>query len=402
MSEEINKITEGIDKLKESVDAKLEITKKELGEEYKKEIKGAIAEELKGLEKMQAQLDALEVDSRKNFNKSPEATLIDELEKAIPESAQLKAFKEGSSNSARINLKADMTTAANASGEAAIAYRRNGILYDPSRPVHIRSLMQVIPTGQTNTVRHIQEGTFTDAASTRNESGLIAQSSFVTQVVDTAIRSVGHRIDLPVEMFEDINGLPAYINARLPEKLMEEEDSQILLGAGTAPDLNGLMVASIGVTAFDEASTGYLADAIDGAQKYDVLVAAINQLNEINYYPTGIVVRPSDYHKMLLLKDTTNAYIRDPQTGLLTVLGVPVYKSNALTADKFLVCDFNTVGYLANRKGMSLEFSKENGDNFEKDLITVKATERIANVIERPNAGVWGDFSDAAAALETP
>lgn len=404
MSEEVNKITEGINKIKDQIDDRLEVAKKELGEEFKKNLKGEIANELKGLEKMQEQLDALEGKTEKAFSmeQNKPKSFTQELGEILKADEQIKAFKEGQTKMATIRTKADMTTAGNASGEAAVAFRRGGIIYDPVRPVRVRSLMTAIPTSQTNTVRFVREASFTNSAATRNESAVHAQSEFVLETVDTAIRSVGHRIDLPVEMFEDIAGLPAYINARLPEKLMDEEDDQLLNGNGSAPNLQGLMTASGGTQWDASANSGSMWDQIDGAQKYDVLVSAINQVYLANYFADSILVTPSDYHNMLLLKDTTAAYLRDPQTGLLTVLGVPVYKSTAVTADKFLVGNFSSGAYIADRKGMTLEFSRENGDNFEKDLITVKASERIALPIERPNAFAWGDFSDAAAILETP
>jgi HK97 family phage major capsid protein len=180
---------------------------------------------------------------------------------------------------------------------------------------------------------------------------------------------------------------------------MEEEDAQLLYGAGSAPDLQGWMVSG-GVSAF--ASTIAMADLVDGAQRYDVLVGSINELFVRHFSPNAVVVNPTDYHTMLLLKDTTNAYLRDPQTGLMTVLGVPVVMNTAVTSGQFLVVDTASVGFIGDRKAQTLEFSRENGDNFEKDLITVKATERIANVIERPNAGIYGTFTAAAALLETP
>jgi hypothetical protein len=47
---------------------------------------------------------------------------------------------------------------------------------------------------------------------------------------------------------------------------------------------------------------------LTAANEFDVLVAAINQLQIANYKADYILLNPTDFHKILLLKDTTNNY----------------------------------------------------------------------------------------------
>ena len=84
---------------------------------------------------------------------------------------------------------------------------------------------------------------------------------------------------------------------------------------------------------------------------------------------------------------------------MLTILGTPIFPSTAVTAGKFIIGDFGHGATLAIREDMEVSFSESHSDNFVKDLITVKATERIALPIHNPNAFVWGTFADAIASL---
>jgi hypothetical protein len=69
-------------------------------------------------------------------------------------------------------------------------------------------------------------------------------------------------------------------------------------------------------------------------------------------------------------------------------------------ADKFIVGDRN-YATIAVRAGISVRFYDQDQDNAIKNLVTVVIEERLALVVKRTDAFIYGDFSDARTALET-
>ena len=132
--------------------------------------------------------------------------------------------------------------------------------------------------------------------------------------------------------------------------------------------------------------------------EFDVLVAAKNQAQILEYSPNVIMVSSSDYNKMFLRKDANANYVVFTN-GVLTLLGIPIVVSNAIADGTFIIGDFAQGATLAQREGMEISFAEQNEANFIKDLVTVKATERIALPIHNPNAFVWGTFSTAIASM---
>ena len=94
---------------------------------------------------LNSRIDAQEVATKK-FNESREPkSFKNTLTKAISEGA-LDALKNGNARSAKFEIKADMTTGADFTGEVIPADRVSGYKFDPTRSTHVR---QLIPTGST-------------------------------------------------------------------------------------------------------------------------------------------------------------------------------------------------------------------------------------------------------------
>lgn len=400
-----NNIEEKLNQLGESIDSKLELSKKEMGEEFKKVYKGEIDTLTKEYnaksDAFQKQLDELDMAYQKKRKSQGSPGFSSALNEELETNKTFKSFIDGERNKATIRMKATLTTAANASGEVVPADRINGVRYDPTRAVRVRDLLARGATGS-DTIRYVQENAFTNNAATRNPGAAFGESEFILTYADAPVQSIGSTITLTKEMLGDVPQLNSYISARLPQKVLNVEDNQLLFGNNSAPNLNGLMT-STGGTVFDETSTGafyqfFAADQSGDVNEYDVLVAAINQATLLEYSPSAIFCNPTDYHKMILRKATDAQYVVELQNQG-TIMGVPVIKNTAVTAGKFIAGDFAQGAQMFTRDDMVIEFSDQNEDNFEKNLITVKASERIALPIYRPNAFVWGTFADAFTAL---
>jgi HK97 family phage major capsid protein len=403
LNERLVSLKEG---LEGTIDSKIEQSvEKNMGSDYKNQLKGEVNEEIlkhgKIVEDLNSRIDSLELDKQKSLDSAPPKNFNASLKDALGESASFKAFVNGQSSKATLSLKAIMTTAANASGDTVPADRLNGFYFDPTRTTRARDLLTSIST-DSNTVRYIQETSYTNGAAARVEASAYGESEFKLDPVDAPIRSIGSQLTMTKEMFNDVPALSGYISTRIPAKVMNVEDQQILFGAGTGANLQGLMTAGGGAQ-FDVSSGAsfyqfFGADASAYTNEFDVLIAAKNQAQLAEYSPTAIMVNPTDYNKMFLHKDANANYVVFVN-GVLTVLGVPIFPSTAVTADKFIVGDFGLGATLAIREDMEISFSESHSDNFVKDLVTVKATERIGLPIHNPNAFVWGAFSTAIASM---
>jgi len=139
---------------------------------------------------------------------------------------------KGKDRSASFEIKADMTVAANFTGEVIPADRVAGYKFDPTRPVHVR---QLIPLGSTTSdvVRFVKESAFTNAAAPKAQGAAAAQSEFDMTAADANVRSIETYFRISKEMLADTPQLTSYLSARAPQKLLEVEDTQILSGSGT-------------------------------------------------------------------------------------------------------------------------------------------------------------------------
>ena len=344
---------------------------------------------------LNSRIDAQEVATKK-FNESREPkSFKNTLTKAISEGA-IDALKNGNARSAKFEIKADMTTGADFTGEVIQADRVSGYKFDPTRSTHVR---QLIPTGSTasDVVRFVKESGYSNGAAATSEGSTLTQSDFDMTASDANVQKIGTYFRISEEMLADTPQLTSYLSARAPEKLLEVEDTQILSGTGVAPQLSGIITDSA-----DFAAGGF-ANAIESANEFDVLTVAMNQLSLSNYQANYIMINPTDFHKILLLKDSNNNYLKDQwYQGLEPrINGVPVVLSTAITSDKYLIGNFSVGTQLWVRDNVSVEFFREDGTNVRDGFVTCRVMERVALTNYLPNAFVNGDFSVDKAALET-
>lgn len=349
--------------------------------------------------KFNDRLDAIEVSNKKTFEANQPRDFKSALGKALSEGA-IDSLTKGNSRSATFQIKADMTTGADFTGEVIPADRVPGYFYDPTRPVHVRSL---ISGGSTvsDVIRYVKESGYANNAAPAAEGATLAQSDFDMTASTALVQKIGTYFRISEEMLADTPQLTSYLSARAPEKLLEIEDTQLLSGNGSAPNLSGIITAAAD---FDVSSGGAFYQSVESANEFDVIVAALNQLSLANYSADCILLNPTDFHKILLLKDTTNNYIKDQvYAGLQpTFMGVKVILNTAMSAGSFLIGNFAAGSQMWIRENLNVEFFREDGTNVRDGFVTVRVSERVALANYLPNAYVNGAFSTAKAALETP
>ena len=385
-----------LDQLGDVIDAKLEKAYGQAVESATGKADEALKNEIDNLTKsFNERFDAYEVANKKQAEVSKDLTFKGALNQAINEGA-IDSLRNGNNRSASFEVKADMTIGADFTGDVIPADRVPGYKFDPTRSVHVR---QLIPTGSTDSdvVRYVKESGYTDGGAAKAEGATLGQSDFDMTATDANVRKIGTYFRISEEMLADTPQLTSYLSARAPEKLLSVEDDQILNGSGVAPNLSGI------ITDATDFAAGGFALAIESANEFDVLTVALNQLALANYSADYIMINPTDFHKILLLKSSQNEYlVKDWNQGLQPrINGVPVILSTAVTSDKYLVGNFGMGTQLWIRDNVGVEFSRFDSTNFRDGFVTVRVQERVALTNYLPNAFVNGDFSVDKAALET-
>ncbi len=397
MNEELKGQLDGISK---SIDAKIEKSNSDVVNNVVEKANEIVKSEVSGMAtKLNERLDAMEVASKKQFNSQKKVTFKSALKEALDNGA-VDGIAKGNSRSASFELKADMTVAADFTGEVIPADRVPGYKFDPTRPVHVRQLLATGST-QSDVVRYVKESGYSNGAAATAEGATLGQSDFDMTAADANVRKIGTYFRISEEMLADTPQLTSYLSARAPEKLLEVEDAQILSGDGTGANLSGIITDAAD---FDVSASGAFYQSVESANEFDVIVAALNQLSLLNYSADCIMLNPTDFNKILLLKDSTNKYLKDQvYNGLQpSFSGVKVIQNTAITAGTFLIGNFGIGTQLWVRQGVNVEFFREDGTNVRDGFVTVRVSERVALTNYLPNAFVNGTFSTAIAALETP
>ena len=382
-----------LDEFNTAIDSKIEKSNHEVVETVVLKANDIVKNEVTEMAtKLNERLDAIEVANKKQFSAKKRMTFKGALSEAF-ENGAIEKLSKGHSRSAAFEIKADMTTGADFTGSVIAPDRVPGYKFDPTRPQHIRELLAQGST-TSDVVRYVKESGYSNGADITAEGATFAQSDFDMTATDANVKKIGTYFRISEEMLADTAQLTSYLSSRAPEKLLDVEDAHVLGGN----DLGGIENSA---TVF---AAGSLADAVDNANEFDVIVASLNQLALANYNADTILLNPTDFHKILLLKDTQNNYLKDQvYSGLQPVfMGVKVVLNSAISAGNFLIGNFGVGTQLWVRDGINVEFFKEDGTNVRDGFVTVRVSERIALTNYLPNAFVKGDFTTAKAALETP
>lgn len=191
------------------------------------------------------------------------------------------------------------------------------------------------------------------------------------------------------EMAEDWDFVVAWINNNLLYDLSVEEENQLLNGDGTGNNLVGLLNRD-GVQQRPVSDAAELADEIYKARTDISLVTP--------FAADALVIHPKDYQDLVLRKDANNQYYAGgPFTGpygnggVLSdppVWGMRVVQTQAVQLGKPLVGAFRQAASVLRKGGVRVDSTNVNVDDFENNLITMRAEERVGLMVTFPEAFV--------------
>jgi len=282
-----------------------------------------------------------------------------------------------------------LTTDAAGSAGALVNSDRRGLQVElPQRRLTIRSLL--LPgTTTSNQIEYEREELFTNNAAPVAEGTLKPQSELQFEDATANVRTIAHWMRTSVQILADAAGLQSIIDQRLRYGLAYAEEQQLLNGSGAGQNLLGLVTAA----------TAYAAPgSLTATSQVDIIRLMILQAALAEYPPNGIVLNPIDWASIEMQKDGQGRYLIGNPQGTLspTLWGLPVVATQAMGVDKALVGAFNLAAQIFDRQDATVDVSTEDQDNFVKNKVTIRAEERLAMAIYRPQAIVYGDLGRVA------
>jgi HK97 family phage major capsid protein len=311
------------------------------------------------------------------------------------ENDDVKAMMEAGRGKVSVELDqkaiiSSLTTDADGSAGDLLTPIRLPLVDAVERRMTIRDLLMPGQIG-TGAFQYPRESGFTNAAATHTDPAGTTkpQSELKFEIENGNVTTIAHWIPATVQILDDAPMLRSYIDGRLRYGLRYAEELQLLNGDGVGTNLDGVytqataMGANPGVVAFP--------------QRFDVIRFAILQAALAELPPSGIVLHPTDWALIELTKDENGRYIIGNPAGEAQprLWGLPVVPTQAMGLDKFLVGAFSTAAQIFDRQTARVEMSTEDSDNFRKNLVTIRAEERLGLAVYRPEAFIKGDFSDA-------
>jgi HK97 family phage major capsid protein len=242
----------------------------------------------------------------------------------------------------------------------------------------------------TGTVEYANQTARTNNANTVAEGAAKPWSDYGWELETVPMRVIAHLVAASRQILEDVPQLQDVIDTELRYGLSLKEESQLLMGDGTGQNLTGLVTAATAYAApFDPAGTETM---------IDTLGLAILQTALAEETATGIIVHPSDWLRIRLLKNADGEYLLgDPGAQVAPQLfGLAVVTTQAMTVDKFLVANFPRAATLFDRWQPRVEVSTEHSDFFERNMVAIRAEQRLGLAIKNPAAIVFGDFGNVA------
>lgn len=254
-------------------------------------------------------------------------------------------------------------------------------------PVVVADLLaQGTLSGQS--ITYFVEGARAGGFGTVPEGGHKPQMNYVYSTVTEALTKIAGFIKLSDEMIDDLAFLVTEINTRLLYDLAIFEEQQILNGDGTAPNLRGILNRSGIQTRGAVDSSGNM-DAIFYAATAIAIATGKNA--------DGLVINPADYENIRLTKDGNGQYIAGgPFTGQYgngagtnvatqpPIWGLRTVVTPAIAAGTALVGAYKQCGTVYRRGGVSVSSTNSNVDDFENNLVTTRAEERLALAVRVP------------------
>ena len=321
----------------------------------------------------------------------PEQKGISSWGEQFIKSANYGAFAGGNLNKLRVEVKNTLT-----GSDTTVAPQRNaGIVGGAFLPFAMEALLPSTTTSS-NAIEFTKEASFTNSAAEAAEGAQKAESALTWSLVNMPVSTVAHWIKISKQLAADAPALAAYVNTRMRYGVNQKVDTQLVVGDGTAPNISGTYdTGNFTAHGYSNAAIAAISTTF---KKLVLIRKVIADLYTAGYPADAIVLNPADWATIEIELFTTAAgqtlySVND--AGQARLFGLPVIQAIGMAADTFQVGRFSEAYMIYNREGVVVEMSDSDGDNFQKNLVTLRAERRLALATEKPAAVRGGDLTPA-------
>ena len=372
--EDLEKMKEEIVKLKDArVDA----------------LEGALKAQGVEVERFKKQLDAATEGKSVDFKTA--------LLEGMKENSELLKGLKDNKGTVRLEIKANQDASDITSGTD-WATMEPGVGQIPTREPFIRELFRNQNTSSEYVKYNDQETIVRDAKNVAGCAASTHNSKITWQVRTMQIKKVRDFVDVCIDMMEDYDFVQGEITNLVSTDVRLRVDQQLLLGTNSGDELNSVDAVASTFAAGDYATSVQAPTLIDLIQ---VGACQISDAGQNNAYAANYaLINPVDWCLLKLTKDSQNRYIIPnfiTQDGV-NIGNVQVIANQLVPANEMYIGDF-TKGTVYSRRGMTVEFGFENNDNFEREIVTVKAYERLNLRVRNVDANAFMHVPDIAAAI---
>lgn len=208
-------------------------------------------------------------------------------------------------------------------------------------------------------------------------------------IVTESLSKIAGLTKLTEEMLEDHEFVASWINTQLLYELSVMEEDQLLNGDGTGSNLTGLLNRD-GLQTREFANAEELPDAVYRATTDIALATPLTA--------DALLINPADYQNVRLSKDGNGQYmgggyftgpygnggvmIDPPIWGLRTI------QTQAVPVGEPVVGAFRQGATILRKGGVRVDSTRTNVDDFENNLVTFRAEERLGLMVTYPAAFV--------------
>ena len=259
-----------------------------------------------------------------------------------------------------------------------------GFVEDPKVILNIENLFAHAPITE-NTFLYMPL-TVTGNAGFIAEGSAKPETTFNVTAKTGQVKTIATWTKVSEQLFADKSQLINILDNNLTHTVDVTVQNQLISGDGLGENLSG--ISKVGNF------TDYVTGSGTATNTVDLLRNVAFKMRGANIDNLTILLNWTDWSALLGLKSTANEYlingILDPVKQ--TIYGIPVVLSSAMTAGKFAMGNFKMGGIVFDKTAMGLEIDRT-GDDFTKNLITIRAERRLGFAVVQPKAICYGDLT---------
>lgn len=360
----------------------------ELSETKGAEYKAAIAEMDASIKSLKDQI----LDLAQKHSVAPDVIEAKSFGEQVLESESIKSFMDGTSSRGRVELK---NTIVNSGHNTSTHDQLGGVVGGAFRRLTVMpTLMQ--GSASSNSIEYSKESNWVNGAASQVEGAAKAESTLTFAEVSAPVRTIAHFIRVTKQALADSTFLASYIEARLRHGVNNKVEAQIIAGDGTGVNLSGWLATGNNTVI----SPLLTVDYFGLANKLKMAVIANDYEPDFYYsnpadWGTAETARRASGDNAFVAASGAVSYVNNGLTPMLW--GLPVVLSNNVP-EGTLICKSRDADMYASREGTVVEMFEQDGDNVEKNLITVRAETRGAELVFTAAAICTGDITAITAA----